>query len=178
MRDRGTTMPSPKHLQLKYSLIFNGWCQEFLGSELGIMLHGMHACSLAQLHLTLWDLWTVAPQGPLSMNYSGKNTGVGCHFFLQGIFPTQSEHMSPALTGGFFTSSATQEAPDGAILNLTFQWLTLILHWLYPTVLKLCKSHISISQYFCNFVTIMIIQINLLILTAKLPENNLGMKYN
>ena len=45
-------------------------------------------------------------------------------------------------------------------------------------VLKLCKSHISISQYFCNFVTIMIIQINLLILTAKLPENNLGMKYN
>ena len=29
--------------------------------------------------------WTVAHQAPLSM---GKNTGVGCHAHLQGIFPT------------------------------------------------------------------------------------------
>ena len=38
-------------------------------------------------------LWTVAHQVPLSMefpwNFPGKNTGVGCHFLLQGIFPTQ-----------------------------------------------------------------------------------------
>ena len=33
--------------------------------------------------------WTVAHQGPLSMGFSGKNTGVGCHSLLQGIFPTQ-----------------------------------------------------------------------------------------
>ena len=33
--------------------------------------------------------WTVAPQVPLSMDFPGKNTGVGCHFLLQGIFPTQ-----------------------------------------------------------------------------------------
>ena len=26
--------------------------------------------------------------------FSGKNTGVGCHFLLQGIFPTQSSHSS------------------------------------------------------------------------------------
>ena len=24
-----------------------------------------------------------------SWDFPGKNTGVGCHFFLQGIFPTQ-----------------------------------------------------------------------------------------
>ena len=30
--------------------------------------------------------WTVAYQAALSL---GKNTGVGCHFLLQGIFPTQ-----------------------------------------------------------------------------------------
>ena len=29
------------------------------------------------------------PAGPLSMGLSGKNTGVGCYFFLQGIFPIQ-----------------------------------------------------------------------------------------
>ena len=39
-------------------------------------------------------------------DFSGKNTGVGCHFFLQGIFPTQG--LNPNLlglltAGGFFT---------------------------------------------------------------------------
>ena len=33
--------------------------------------------------------WTVACQAPLSMDSSGKNTGVGCHAILQGLFPTQ-----------------------------------------------------------------------------------------
>ena len=43
-------------------------------------------------------------------NSPGKNTGVGCHALLQGIFPTQRLNpclMSPALTGEFFTTSAT-----------------------------------------------------------------------
>ena len=33
--------------------------------------------------------WTVARQAPLSEELSRKNTGVGCHSLLQGIFPTQ-----------------------------------------------------------------------------------------
>ena len=33
--------------------------------------------------------WTVVHQAPLSMECSGKNTGVGGLFLLQGIFPTQ-----------------------------------------------------------------------------------------
>ena len=33
--------------------------------------------------------WTVAHQVPLPWNFPGKNTGVDCHFLLQGIFPTQ-----------------------------------------------------------------------------------------
>ena len=34
--------------------------------------------------------WTVALQAPLSVGFfSGKNTGVGCHCLLQGIFVTQ-----------------------------------------------------------------------------------------
>ena len=33
----------------------------------------------------------------------GKNTGVGCHFLFQGIEPMS--HASPALAGGFFTTS-------------------------------------------------------------------------
>ena len=40
--------------------------------------------------------WTVAHRAPLSMglNLSGKNTGVGCHFLLQGIFLTQGSNLS------------------------------------------------------------------------------------
>ena len=32
--------------------------------------------------------WTVTIQAP-PWNFPGKNTGVGCHSFLQGMFPTQ-----------------------------------------------------------------------------------------
>ena len=37
--------------------------------------------------------WTVARQAPLSMDSPGKNTGVGCHFLFQGIFPTQVSNL-------------------------------------------------------------------------------------
>ena len=33
--------------------------------------------------------WTIACQAPLSMEFSSKDTEVGRHFILQGIFPTQ-----------------------------------------------------------------------------------------
>ena len=53
-------------------------------------LHSVCVCaqslSLASLFATPW---TIANQAPLSMAFSGKNTGAGCHFLLQGIFPTQ-----------------------------------------------------------------------------------------
>ena len=32
--------------------------------------------------------WTIACQ---AQDFPGKNTGVGCHFLFQGIFPTQAE---------------------------------------------------------------------------------------
>ena len=37
-------------------------------------------------------------------NFLGRNTGAGCHFLLQGIFPT---HISlfPSLAGRFFTTA-------------------------------------------------------------------------
>ena len=51
------------------------------------------------LHLcpTLCDPWTVAHPAPHTWNSPGKNTGVGCHAFLQGIFPTQGSN--PHLLG-------------------------------------------------------------------------------
>ena len=37
-------------------------------------------------------LWIVAHQASL-WDSPGKNTGVGCHFLLQGIFPTQGSNL-------------------------------------------------------------------------------------
>ena len=48
--------------------------------------------SVNQSYLTLTP-WTIAHQVPLSTGFSlGKNTGVGCHFLLQGIVPTQGSN--------------------------------------------------------------------------------------
>ena len=46
-------------------------------------------CYLLSHVQLLASLWTVTLQAPLSMNSPGKNTGVGCHALLQGIFLTQ-----------------------------------------------------------------------------------------
>ena len=36
--------------------------------------------------------WTITSKPPLSMGFSSKSTGVGCHFLLQGIFLTQGSN--------------------------------------------------------------------------------------
>ena len=36
--------------------------------------------------------WTVAPRLLCPWDFPGKNTGVGCHFLLQGIFPTRGSN--------------------------------------------------------------------------------------
>ena len=54
-----------------------------------------------QLFVTPWTTRLLC-----SWDSSGKNTGVSCHFLLQGIFPIQESnpHLLPALAGGFFTT--------------------------------------------------------------------------
>ena len=48
-------------------------------------------------------------------DFSSQNTGVGCHFLLQGIFLTQGSNLHrlclPALASGFFTTSAKLSKP-------------------------------------------------------------------
>ena len=50
------------------------------------------------------SLWTVTRQAPLSMGFPGKDTGVGCHFLLQGILLTQGSNCISSFAGGFFTT--------------------------------------------------------------------------
>ena len=70
----------------------------------------MHVCfSCVRICVTLWTI-ALCP-----WNSPGKNTGVGCYALWQGIFPTPWSNpslKSPALAGGFFTTSTTWEDPS------------------------------------------------------------------
>ena len=73
----------------------------------------MHAKSL-QLCPTLYDLWTGAHQAPLSIESSRQDYRSRLPFPTPGDLPNPGMEpeslMSPALAGGFFTTSATWEA--------------------------------------------------------------------
>ena len=79
------------------------------------LVESMHVCMLShfscvQLFATLWSV-ALCP-----WDFPGKNTEVGCHFLLLGIFLTQESNlclMFPALAGGFFTTSTSWEAHSG-----------------------------------------------------------------
>ena len=53
-------------------------------------IHHTVLCLVAQSCLTLCDTMDGSlPGSPVHEDSPGKNTGVGCHALLQGIFPTQ-----------------------------------------------------------------------------------------
>ena len=74
-------------------------------------LRDVHTCThtcIPKTYINIWShfshvqvfamLWTIDHQVPLSIEFPGKNTGVGCHFLLQGYFPDQRiEPRSPAM---------------------------------------------------------------------------------
>ena len=67
---------------------------------------------------SLWPHMNCSPPGfSVHGDYPGKNTGVGCHFLLQRIFPTQGSnpcllHLL-ALAGGFYTTEPPEDPPTG-----------------------------------------------------------------
>ena len=61
-------------------------------------------CLVARLCLTLCNPMDYSPLGsPVRGDFPGKNTRVGCHALLQGLFPSQE--LKPVLqqAGRFFT---------------------------------------------------------------------------
>ena len=65
--------------------------------------------------LLLVTLWTVSPQAPLSMGFSRQEYWSGLPFPPPGDLPDlgvkSASLKSPALAGGFFTTSTNWEAP-------------------------------------------------------------------
>ena len=123
--------------------------------------HWIHVCCVylvAQSHPTLCDPMDGGlPDSSVHGDSPGKNTGVGCHALLQGIFPTQG--LNPGLPhcrwilyclshqGSPWLTSNGASAPVipldfSSHLSCSLQWLfqTNILKPLIPTILfTFCK---------------------------------------
>ena len=82
--------------------------------KLGMKTHQEFGGLVAKLCPTLVTSWTVAHQAPPSMGFSKQEYWSGLPFPSPGDFPhpgiKHASLMSPALAGGFFTTSATWEA--------------------------------------------------------------------
>ena len=78
----------------KLSGSLEAWKSSYLREAGAGLKKIISVCVLSHIWL-LATLWTVAHQTPLFMEFPGKNTGVGCHFLLQGIFLTQG--LNPCL---------------------------------------------------------------------------------
>ena len=94
-------------------------CIPGLDSKLSAQGNVVHACVLSRFTRVLFVTpRTAAHQAPLSMGFSRQEywSGLPCPSPEDppdpGIKPT-----SPALAGGFFTTSAAWEAPRGALLR-------------------------------------------------------------
>ena len=63
---------------------------------MGILLYCAVLCLVAQSRPILWDpLGCILPGSSVDRDSPRKNTGMGCHALLQGIFPTQG--LNPGL---------------------------------------------------------------------------------
>ena len=86
------------------------------------------------------------PGSSCPWDFPGKNIGEGCHFLLQGIFPTQG--LNPCLlqwTGGFFTTESPRKSLNHSWPCINY---TIIVTYLtFCPILPLrAESHIS-SMY-------------------------------
>ena len=97
---------SERALHCKAGIAVMSYCHNYT-----VMFYWCVLCT--QSHLTLCSPMDCSlPGSSVNINSPGKNTGVGCHFLLQGIFLIQrwdTSLMSPALAGKFFTTRATWE---------------------------------------------------------------------
>ena len=85
-------------------------------------------CLAAQSCLILCDHMDCSPPGSsVHEDSPGKNTGMGCHALLQGIFPTQGPNSGLPTAGRLFTEWASREAPKYWVGSLSLlQWIFLM----------------------------------------------------
>ena len=85
------------------------FCKKYLQHFTLMNYHGGAEYFVTQLCLTLWQTYEPNPPGSSVHGiFPGEVTGVGCHFLLQGLFPTLGLNLCllhlQYLAGKFFTT--------------------------------------------------------------------------
>ena len=97
----------------------------------------------AQSCLTLCDPMDCSPLGSLVHGDSpGKNTGVGCHALLQGIFPTQVSCIK--------ADSSLSEPPGKHIANNGLRYFFPIYKWCFP-INMILQNFLRMPLHWQNF---------------------------
>ena len=89
----------------------------------------MHAQSLNRVWLFATP-WSIAHEAHFPWDFPGKNTGVGCHFFLQGIFqPNNQTWVSgvSCIARIFFTTEPLGKPVFLLLSFYLFQWLCFLI---------------------------------------------------
>ena len=98
--------------------------------------------------------WTVACQAICLWNFSGKNTGVGYHFLLQGIVPTQGLNLNLLCLLHWQVDSLPLALPGGkahvSCIWVPLRHLVRRRQWHPTPLLLLGKSHGRRSLLGCN----------------------------
>ena len=85
--------------------------------------------------------------------FPGKNTGVGCHFLLQGIFPTQGLNLGLLHCRWTLDQLSHQEDPrshsrqTSNVFLLTLAWLGLTCNWVLISYLSMGLQRILLSTF-------------------------------
>ena len=94
---QGSPINCARHLCKKWLIVYCTESWHLKNNDMSFLNHlYMHMLGSIWLFVTPW---TITCQAPLSMEFPGKNTGMGCHFLLWGIFLTQgsNSHLSHLL---------------------------------------------------------------------------------
>ena len=101
---------------------------------------------VAQMCLTLYDYMDCRLPAS-SVHFSGKNTGAGCCFLLQGIFPTQGSKPRPLCLLHWQVGSLPlcPGKPEVCIIHQSIQSLSSV--WLFATPwTAACQASLSITK--------------------------------
>ena len=84
----------------------------------------------------------------------GKNTGVGCHFLLQGIFPILGANLRLLLAHRFFTAEPPENAIEGwffsfPLVNAFYTLLTLSFILFSRNMENICPIANRLKTKFC-----------------------------